>query len=83
MQSPRISKNHLKKNSKQKLLEIILTLVLSCNGMSSIFAQPILLSDQDKSNHRLHQDELRLRNQQDAEEMLMGEIQKLPFSNQK
>ncbi len=68
MHYPQLFKNRLNKKRKQKLLQVILTLVLSCNGMGSIFAQPIPPSDQDESNRRTQQEELRRRTQQEAED---------------
>jgi hemolysin activation/secretion protein len=79
MQYPWISKNGLKKNSKQKLLQFILTLVLSCYEMSTSLAQPITPSDQDESNQRTQQEELRRRTQQEAEERRNREQSKDTF----
>lgn len=68
------------KSSKRKLLQVtLMTLVLSCNGMNNIFAQPIPPSDQDESNRRTQQEELRHRNQQEAEERRNREQSKDTF----
>jgi hemolysin activation/secretion protein len=79
MQHSWISKNSLKKNNKQKLIQAILALVLMCNGISSSFAQPISPSDQDESNRRTQQEELRRRTQQEAEERKNREHSKDTF----
>jgi hemolysin activation/secretion protein len=68
MQYPWLFKNNLTKKRKQRLLQVILTLVLACNGISSSLAQSITPSDQDESNRLNQQEELRHRTQQEAEE---------------
>lgn len=76
--TPTENKN-LKRNSNKKLLQVMLTLVLVCSGMSSSFALPIPPSDQDESIRRTQQEELRRRTQQEAEERRSREQSKDTF----